>query len=206
MPLLRSEVTVAKSDDIVADMITNTVFHTNDDSGFNPAVDYQNHADQVRDCFSGNAANYTSGSIDIYAYSKITVKVYDMADAKPRPERAVSIFTPSSWDASTTFGPGQVALCLSFYAGRNLPRTRGRLYLGPWHNGQLAARPSETILQQLLTFGHSLFDVGGENVAWVVHSEVANSSAPITDIWADDSWDVQRRRKRKATKRDTLHP
>lgn len=206
MPLARTEVTIAKSDDIVADMVTNTVFHTIDDTGFNPATDWDNHCQQVLDCFTGNAANYTSGSIDIYAYSKVTAKTYDMADPKPRPEKAVKVYTPTSWDSSSGFGPSQVALVMSFYAGRNLPRTRGRLYLGPWHNAQLAARPSDTILASLLEFGHSLFDVGGENVAWVVHSTAGNSSAPVSTIWVDDSWDTQRRRKKKQTKRVTLTP
>lgn len=206
MPLARSEITFRLADSTPKDYTTNTIYHTIDDGTFDPSVDWGNHAQQVLDCFTGNAANH-SGAIAVYSGGTVDVTVYDMADPKPRPEKAHVTYTNSGGAATeSTRGPGQVALCMSYYGSRNLPSHRGRIYLGPWTPGDLTHRPTDALLDGTNELGHALFDVGGENVAWVVHSEKLGTVEPITTIWCDDSWDTQRRRTRKATKRHTVAP
>src|SRR4029450_12795068 len=60
----------------------------------------------------------------------ITTKIYDLEDEKPRPVKAT--FKTTAGGAMSGTGNRDVALCLSFSSGRNLPRQRGRLYLVPF--------------------------------------------------------------------------
>jgi hypothetical protein len=69
---------------------------------------------------------YLSGGIN----RDVHVKVYDEADPKPRPFLIDGAFTLAASGAPVSM-PEEIALCLSFFAGRNLPRQRGRVYIGP---------------------------------------------------------------------------
>lgn len=98
------------------------------------------------------------------------------------------------------------ALCLSFYAGENTGRKRGRLYLPVY--GRPAAetagvRPGATIIAAAKALGVALGGIGGLDVDWVVHSKADDASYTVTNIWVDDEWDTQRRRGLKATTRST---
>lgn len=206
MPLVRAQVEVINYlGEPVKDNSTNTVFHTIDDSGFNPAVDYQNHANEIRDLFSGQKTG--PGHLFVqYIQRGITVKVYDMADPTPRPERAVSTYVPSSYEPDVGLGPRQVALCVSYYATRNLPRLRGRIFIGPIQVGLMTLRPGAGMLTQWIDLGHGLFDIGGENVAHVVYSPTSHSSHVVTNYWCNDVWDTQRSRLEKESTRSVLAP
>jgi hypothetical protein len=219
MQLIRSEVTIECNGSVPRDMAVNTVYHTAQTSLIDPATDWMNHANEVRDAFIG-----ATGDDPLFVYYKtrrVTVKVYDMADPLPRPEKAVSMYTPgtSSWDTEDKLSPPQVALCLSFYGDQNTKNKRGRIYIGPFAGFSasagliLNARPTLAMMQNILQLGHALFDVGGENIAHVIHHGLSKDfpttpPAPtvVQNYWVDDRWDTIRGRLSKATSRQTLAP
>lgn len=202
---MRSEVTHRASDDIPADYCTNTVYHEVASGIVWGGPDFQNHANEVRDCFSGVAVeNPTFG---VYSDRYIEVRCYDMADAKPRPIKATSNYVPGTPADAADFGPSQVALVLAFYADRNIKSHRGHIYIGPWRASQTSLyAPSSSDMAELLSLGHSLFDVGGENVKHVVWSTKLQTSMTLQHYWVDNRWDTQRRRLPKASSRVTLAP
>lgn len=174
----------------VKDWMSNTLYFSVDIA--DPA--YDDLAAAVLAAYVG--AGWTTGQ-------KIEVRAYNMADAKPRPERAYKTQTKAGIIPD---GPHQVALCLSYYSERNLPRRRGRIYIGPWSGP--TTRPSTTAMASLITFGQALANVGGANVDWSVWStmdasEGKDASHSISNIWVDNSWDVQRRRQLEGTARQT---
>ena len=175
------------------DRYSNTLYFSVDNSPLDPAG-YQKLADDLRDIYA--ARFFTSGC-------KIEVRAYDMADAKPRPERAFSTVTRTG---SITASAPQVAVCLSYYSGRNLPRNRGRIYTGPYTN--TARLVPATIQDDLIAMGQAFANLGGVNVDWSVWSPTTaagggDGSKSISDIWVDNSWDIVRSRKLKGTARKT---
>lgn len=211
MAILRSEVTTHTSDDVPRDYATNTVYH--EITGvLDVGTDYQNHADQIFALFTG--ADPTYPNFDTYKFRTVTVNVYDMSDALPRPVRATHTQTPTPGDDSAHLAPRQVALCLSYYSDRNLPSERGHIYVGPFVRGDVAgSRPTDTTIGKLIDLGHGLFDIGGENCKHVIHSRFHAKALRTTPVdfvvhhyWVDDSWDIIRRRKDKASKRVQLAP
>jgi hypothetical protein len=151
----------------------------------------------AQDCAALFAAgrNYPSQVKDV------TVTAYDLGDALPRPPRATRTVVPAS--RTGTDGPRELAVCLSFYGERNLPRTRGRLYLGPWSTSGLLDRPELAIRQWCLGIGAGLKNLGGVDVDWVIFSPTTNTYTKVKNYWVDDEWDVQRRRGYRATARLT---
>lgn len=133
------------------------------------------------------------------------VFAYDLADAKPRPEKAVSVYTPTTWSTAAT-GPRQVACCLSFYADRNLPSQRGRLFIGPFDVGDMGEHPTSALQQSIMDIGDRLYalganPIGGISWDWSQHSAKQNLTRPVTNYWCNDVWDTQRRRLSKETSR-----
>lgn len=172
----------------VRDRKSNTLYFNVSGSVDDP--DYQKLADDLRDIYA--ARGWTTGN-------KIEVRAYDMGDAKPRPERAYSTVTRTG---SPTTGVQQCALCLSYYADRNLPRTRGRIYTGYGPN-QSTDFASSVLMSDLISFGQALAGLGGLNVDWSVYSPTNNAHTRITNIWVDNSWDIVRSRKLRGTARST---
>jgi hypothetical protein len=133
-----------------------------------------------------------------YPNNGLTINAYDYADPLPRPERAHVTYTPSTW-ATTDSAPRQVALCASFFCGRNLKRTRGRvyLYLGGNTGGLAGYRPSTSDMNGAMNL---LVAVGAAASAlspvWLhsVYSQPNGNAQPVTDYWVNDVWDTQRRR------------
>lgn len=97
--------------------------------------------------------------------------------------------------------PRDVALCLSFYADRNLPRQRGRLYLPMCNNVNLPSKPTATHMNKALAVATMLAAIGGVDIDWEVWSPTSNSGKKVTNAWVDNEWDTQRRRGLKATTR-----
>lgn len=205
MGTVRTQITSWFDGDDPADYATNSVFHTIGGSIFDPTVDYQNHANQVRDLFSGQNGTY---SFQVLAHRHMRVVAYDLGDPEPRPERAVALYTPEgAIDAAGASGPRQVALCLSFYGTRNLPSQRGRIYIGPFNPVSMGLwRPALALQNELLTLGHGLFDIGGEDVAHVVRSRKNQDDTVVANYYVKDTWDVIRRRQIDASSRVTLAP
>lgn len=172
------------------DRFSNTLFFAVDGAGAPP--DYEDLAQDLLVIYQNRS--WCAGC-------KIEVRAYNMADAKPRPERA---FKTSTMTGSYPNGPGQVALCLSYYSQRNLPRQRGRIYCGPF--GQPSLRPSSPEIALLMTHAQDLAGLGGLNVDWSVYSPTKaalgeDPTMTISNYWVDNSWDIQRRRKLEATSR-----
>jgi hypothetical protein len=205
VPTVHAQITrQATAADPARDYSVNNVYHTIDDTGFNPSVDYQNHANELKDLFSGHASG-SGSSFVLYNTGMLTVKVYDLADPKPRLPKATAIYTPATW-ATSPIGPRQVALVLSYWGvNPDVKTDRGRIYIGPLVSSA-AEFPSTTVMNMLLDLGHGLFDIGGENVAHVVHSHKLNSNTVVSHYWVNDVWDTQRRRLQHEKSRVMLAP
>lgn len=133
---------------------------------------------------------------------QITVKAYDVEETPPTFPKATTVVRP---DAVGSYAAArELAICLSFYADRNIPRQRGRLYIPPLFvsTSAAASRPaiSEVIFQPLVDL---LSGLGGVDVDWCVWSKVSRTAHKVTNWWVDNAWDVQRRRGLEATERTT---
>jgi hypothetical protein len=195
------------STDVPRDFAVNVVYHTIGDGLFDPAVDYQNHANEMSQLFNGSATG-SGSTFKFYSHTQVTVKVYNMADAKPRPIRATSVAGSSTITAANHL-PRVLAITLSYYATVNTPSKRGRIFIGPFNlTDEPSLGPSIGSSDQgkIVDLGHGLFDIGGENVAHVVYSEKLATSAVVTDYWCNDVWDVMHSREQKEASRTRLHP
>lgn len=177
---------------VTEDWFSNTLYFAEDNVGTEP--DYQDLANDVVAAYQ--AIGCTDGC-------KIEVRAYNMADAKPRPEKAYATATKTGVRKT---GSPQTALCLSYFSERNLPSQRGRVYLGPYTI--TSDRPTVAQRQETLALGVALGNVGGANVDWSVYSPTKASrgqdpTMSISDAWVDDSWDVIRSRKLRSTTRNT---
>jgi hypothetical protein len=157
-------------------------------------TDYQAIANSVRGVF--NARGETPGGYGV------EVKAYDMADAKPRPVKATAPWTANAFPVSPG-APREVACCLSYYGERNLPRERGRIYVGPWTNASAVERPSTLVIQKVRDLATGLGNVGGVDVDWQLYSPTRNAYSKIKNVWVDDEWDTIRSRGLKALTRSS---
>lgn len=130
--------------------------------------------------------------------NRFTVTAYDVG-APPNDPLAETITEAGAFEAGG--GPREVALCLSYFAGRNGPTTRGRVFIGPLTQAVMTDHPTGTIVGRILDFGQGLDGMGGADWKWHQHSQKLAVSAEVTDIWCDNAWDTQRRRGDKATSR-----
>lgn len=141
----------------------------------------------------------------------VEYRIYDLADPQPREPRVeVAGWTPT--------GPGdtlpeEVALCISFFKDRNIPRNRGRLYIGPIsETANNNGRPSAGLVGALADAGRRMIEASGapgSEASWAVYSVADGLAKDITDGWVDNAWDTQRRRGLAATARtvfDELNP
>lgn len=132
-----------------------------------------------------------------------TLKAYDALKAAPSYPVATASHTGAT---PNSVGPREVAICLSYFAGHNRPRTRGRLYL-PYHWFSATAppvRPGDTTLDAVLDFADKVLThqlLTGDR--WVVYSRVDRTANPVTDVWCDNEWDTMRSRGLKADHRTT---
>ncbi len=135
------------------------------------------------------------------------VKVYRLGDAPPRQPFIV----PKNLGANsaTEALPAEVALVCSFYAGRNLPRRRGRIYIGPLQSTDLftsaqtgTTRPTDVVKRGLVSSMKRLqASAQGVGLRWCVLSQADANLKDITAGWVDDAVDTQRRRGEGATSR-----
>jgi len=121
----------------------------------------------------------------------VQVKVYEPGIGGPR------YTTPSVPFIGVGQAPGEVALCLSYYAddqANTNKRRRGRIYVGPQSEvGQ--DRPSGVRQARLLAFGERLAQIGTAlTVTWKMYSKANNAYYKIERIAVDNAWDTQRRR------------
>jgi hypothetical protein len=133
-----------------------------------------------------------SGELRVTAYdAQGTVPVYPQGDSR---------INVNATQAPAT--PRELAVCLSFYGERNVPRQRGRLYmpcdiLGLTTN---SPRPPTTIAKMATLVG--LFTgLGGADVDWCVYSRTLDAAFSVTDWWYDNEWDIMRSRGGRGTLR-----
>lgn len=146
----------------------------------------------------GGIAQFLSSNISRTS-GACRIKVYDLADPKPRApimDDGLDL-TASSGTANL---PNELAACMSFYGTRNLPRQRGRVYLGPFATLALEQASgnaadeliSGTVCSYVIAAGASL--INSVDTHWVVHSPTGNADHLVTAGWIDKAWDIQRRR------------
>lgn len=131
------------------------------------------------------------------------VKLYDaQADAPNYPLATKVRQTGASPPAQV---PREVACCLSYYAGRNVPRKRGRLYIpaAAWMTGpgSLTGRPSDGVQTRVSELVSVFAALGGVNCDWVVFSRRNDDADKVTNWWVDDEWDTVRSRGLRPTNR-----
>lgn len=127
------------------------------------------------------------------ATGEVKVTAYDAQGTKPVYPAATAVRNTGVAEATTK--PRELAVCLSYYAERNVPRQRGRLYM-PAHFLGIATsnlRPV-TAIPRMQDFVTLCTGLGGVDVDWAVYSKRAARAFSITDYWWDDEWDVVRSR------------
>lgn len=192
MAQIRLMVVQEHSADAAGDATTSNTFYLDTDLADPPGTDYEVLANDT-------AALWATTVPRTEAQNQIRVRAYDMADAEPRPVRAESVV---AWDApANSVGPREVALCLSYFADRNLPRQRGRMYIGPIRQAEMTDRPQEQLMGTLGALAEGISGLGGINVQWVVYSPTAGDYRNVSDYWVDNAWDTQRRRGLPASSR-----
>lgn len=122
----------------------------------------------------------------------LDIRAYNMEDPTPRPVKARKT---GSVTGTALTGPRQIACCLSYFADRNLPRQRGRIYIGPWGTAGNALYPGVSTQNEVIALAQPLADLGGVNVDWSLWSPTTQQHTRITNAWVDNSWDVIRSRK-----------
>ncbi len=193
MSKVRIQVITRQQTDLAVDHIVNTVHF--DDFNIDPTAgtNWQSLCDQVRDVFVAR-----SGLPNPYGCEAVA---YNMADAKPRPVKARSAWVKGQASTGQSV-PREVALCLSYFSERNIPRFRGRLYIGPWDFAE--PRPLPQALTACLALATGLANVGGPDVDWGLWSPTRVAFSKITAGWCDNEWDTIRSRGRKPTSRTTF--
>jgi len=183
-----------------------------------PAAPPGNAADAIRAALDDFYFLNTAGGSSIRSFLASTLKslsyrIYNSLDPEPREaivRPSVSFLAPA---VGASF-PAEVSVVASFFAGRNLPRLRGRIYLGPIAasaQGSLAStdvdsRPSASLLTTVAQAMARLRNAPGlDATRWSVGSTVDGIERPVTSGWVDNAWDTQRRRGGKASSR-TLMP
>lgn len=148
----------------------------------------------------------------------VTCKFYDEDSAlHPRIQLALTTFAITVGAAPGL--PEEVALCMSYYASQNVPRKRGRLYLGPFarplddtedtSDTPSASRPDPALLTSVCDAGKALVDASSTGAKWCQRSGIGTGTlgapvviySPVTNGWCDNEWDSQRRRRITATSR-----
>lgn len=162
-------------------------------------------------------------SIDHYLarhaiFSPAVIKIYDMANAIPRKPIRIDTFALNENTDGSIALPAEVACCISFKgpvaSGQPVSRGRGRIYIGPLNTKapeneapQLKARPNEDMRTEFVAhfavLMQAIRDVTGD---WELRQFSAKTGVlhPITEIWCDDAWDIQRRRGAEPSSRVTV--
>jgi len=136
---------------------------------------------------------------------EIKVTAYDAQGTPPVFPQGEAILNPAAAPASAIIR--EVACCLSFYAGENRPRQRGRLYIPAFLCQAGSTTPLRPILgtrQKVADLAPLFEGLGGTDVDWVVFSRIpAPDGTPrsVTNWWVDDEWDIVRSRGLQPTTR-----
>jgi hypothetical protein len=171
-----------------------------------------------------SVGSYFSPYVD-RAANKAEIRVYDLADPQPRVPYIRNFTLPAPAASSTSGLPEEVAACLSFKAAPPVtPRKRGRIYFGPLVSGVtvmptgLVGTRLDAAIRTSLTSAavtHLCQTVSGDP-RWSIYSDPGpHPDTPdepraaglyhVVSVWADDAFDVQRRRGPVASVRTTAN-
>lgn len=186
-------------------------------------------AEVVCDFYTQSAAG-ASGNIEqwlpmgAFADPQHSVKVYNMADAKPRVP--LTTYVEES-PAFTVVQPmvAEAAICLSFrgtvQSGMSMARRRGRIFIGPLNfqaglDDTTFLRPAVLLRSDLCYAGRALsLAADAIGYTWSVYSPTTAASVPeggggdfpltaIVHFWVDDAFDTIRSRGPAPTSRFQL--
>lgn len=132
--------------------------------------------------------------------SPLELRVYNLGQPPPREQIRRELPLPPR---SASGYPAEVCATLSYFAGRNLARRRGRIFLGPLGVGvgtmtsDGRVRIDGNFLETVLGRAENVLRTS-ENVKWCIVSQADAAAHIINNIWMDDAFDTQRRRGEKA--------
>jgi hypothetical protein len=128
-------------------------------------------------------------------------RCYRLGDAPPREP---FVFPKNLGAVGTSGLPSEVAICASFYATRNMPRRRGRVYIGPLSsNGNVIndqgdvprPRPASIAVNAISLSSKRLqAAAAAAQLPWGIVSQTDLVMRDVTNGWVDDAFDTQRRR------------
>jgi len=198
------------STDPPEDYLATSVFFANVGGSLTSSSDWTTAATTVLHAFSGGYTPSGGSPFLLYRAAGITVKGYDLADAKPRPVRALVNYVPPGYMVPGNMAPNELAVPLRFYSQRNTKDQRGRIYVGAWQRSQAYRTVQSTDMTSVLNLGLALFDIavhgsgfGTLGSTWCVWSRKLNLFWPIDHMWVNDQWAHMESREHIETARDT---
>lgn len=187
MSLYHVQVASAHESLLARDQIVNT-FWINED-GVTQGFDGDDLASDVCDAWE-----------ILYGVTRIETRIYEARGAAPH--FPVGQFVKNPAAVKQGGGPREVALCLSYYGERNLPRTRGRMYICAALAGLASStRPSPGNQDVVLAHAGRIAALGGLNIDWQVYSPTSDQAENVQHAYVDDEWDTIRSRGLKPTQR-----
>lgn len=195
MALWSAQVMVGGDSALARDYMVNTL-HFNGVGTFLAAeTDVSSIADDLAGIYVGLPGVSTT--------REVRVRIYNLDDPKPRPIKAEAVRNQGNFPP--TGAPREVALCLSFYADRNLPRQRGRIYVPAlFLGGSQGGRPSAAQMTVLTDLYTDLTNLGGTDLEWSVYSRMDDVHRQVQHGWVDDEWDTVRSRGLRSTTRQLI--
>lgn len=134
---------------------------------------------------------------------EVRVTVYDAQGSQPVFPQADVTRNPGAFPSSGC--PREIAVCLSFFSERNLPRQRGRLYIPmallTSSQSFATVRPGTALQEKVGNLATGLANLGGTEVDWSVYSRVDDEARPVTNWYVDNEWDTMRSRGLRPTER-----
>lgn len=216
MPVrVQARVTFQSTSNIPADNVSNSFcFYNSTSIDKDDNADLDNVLDLVEDFYTvvGAGGGEALGRfINNTIKRQAVIKLYDFADAHPRPPIAERLFTLPNV-ISTNNLPAEVALVGSFQAdqvaGQPQRRRRGRIYLGPLCvSSANNTNPPASMINALAARLDELRLAANASILWDwhVYSPTNANSVKVDNGWVDNTWDTQRRRGPKSTSR-TVFP
>lgn len=138
----------------------------------------------------------------------LEIRCYDLGQEVPREPRIFE-YTFASGSGGSQL-PREVAVCLSFFAGRNLPRRRGRVFIGPLTSTAVTESAAGPVVKsdfrQVLSAAAqrlALEEGINDEMDWAVLSQRDGEIRPVTAGWVDDAFDTVRKRGSAALSRTT---
>jgi hypothetical protein len=201
MGVKRAMVVLEAQSAIPEDRVINT-FH------FSPGSDALAIATKLIEFYNTGLGTFNPVAYWISPYvsrtaNKCEIRVYDLADPKPRPP-SVHQFTLGAANSAQLL-PRELSVCLSYYSERNIRRQRGRIYIGPLSVNAMENRVGDqgvvVALRDSLAGAGSRLAQATPGADWVVYSELEASSVgpeyagrSVSHGWVDNAFDIQRRR------------